>query len=63
MFCKMISNLTQTGAVMEYQSSSSDRNAFGAGDSEQGNTSVTVEIIKELREKIDILYCELVHLK
>ena len=37
----MISNLAQTGAVMEYQSSSSNQNVFVAGDSEHGNKSVT----------------------
>ena len=62
MFCRIISNLKHTGAVMEYKSSSSDQNVV-AGDSEQGNTSVTMEVINELREKIDILFCELQHLK
>ena len=48
---------------MEYQSSTSDQNVVVAGDSEQGNTSVTVEVINELRKKIDILYFEFEHLK
>ena len=48
---------------MEYQRSSSDQDVVVAGDSEQGNTSVTVEVINELRKKIDILYSEFEHLK
>ena len=63
MFCRIISNLKQFGAVMEYRSFSSDQNVVVAGDSEQGNTSVTVEVINELREKTDIFYGELEHLK
>ena len=52
---------------MEYQSSSSVRNAIVTGDSEQGseqgNIYVTMQVINELREKINHLQYELEYLK
>ena len=52
---------------MEYQSISSESSVIVTGDSEQGseqgNIFVTVQVINELREKINNLQCELQHLK
>ena len=48
---------------MDCKSTSSDQNVFVAGNRVQGNISVTMGIISELREKIDNLQCELEHLK
>lgn len=52
---------------MDYQSSASEPNAIVTGDSEQGseqgNMYVTVEVINELREKINHLQYELEYLK
>ena len=40
---------------MDCQSTSSDLNVVVAGNRRQGNISVTVEVINELREKINNL--------
>ena len=48
---------------MDCKSTSSDQDVFVAGNRVQGNISVTMGIINELREKIDNLQCELEHLK
>lgn len=48
---------------MDCQSTSSDLNVVVAGNRRQGNISVTVEVINELREKINNLQRELKHLQ
>ena len=65
--CRIAWNLTQTDADIDYQSFSSESSVIVTGDgeqgSEQGNIFVTVQVINELREKINNLQCELQHLK
>ena len=48
---------------MDCQSTSSDLNVVVGGNRRQGNISVTVEVINELREKINNLQRELKHLQ
>ena len=49
--------------VMDCQTFSSDLTIIVTGDIEEANKSVTVRVINELSEKINILQCELEHLK
>lgn len=66
-FCRIAWNLTQTDADIEYQSFSSESSVIVTDDGEQGreqgNIFVTVQVINQLREKINNLQCELQHLK
>ena len=48
---------------MEYQSSSDYQNIIVTGDAEQGNTVIIMQVINELREKINQLQCEMQDLK